>query len=684
MNLHISDASHKVQSPISSPIQGLLPTDIPQETQYNCLATTLSNDKAVPNTPPARPGDSTYLLSPILELPTQVDNCIMTSPSTRPLSPRLGFSDLLPLYELQSQHTSISQAKMPKFIPTKDIVSTSSSEFIQHVINLHEQVALSGQPNYLGCRLPVPTKLNIALWRQLLAGYSDYQVCEFLEYGWPVNYTKSDLPQFHPTNHASAHRFFPHVDKHVITELQHGGTIGPFTHNPFSSPITMSPLQTVEKKGTTDRRVVMDLSFPQGSSVNDGIPKNSYCNSPYKLQYPSVDDLVRIIREKGQGCHLYKRDLSRAYRQLYIDPGDYNLLGFSWRNQLYIDIVEVFGLRSAALACQRTTNAVTFIYQNLGYNCVNFLDDFGGCDTPDRAMEAFEGLGQLLYDLGLTEAQHKAVPPAPTMVFLGILLSSLDFTMSIPTEKMQNLKSTLTHWLTKSHATKKQLQSLIGLLEHISCCVKPGRVFMNSILNTLRDFPRNVHRIKLGVSFMADVHWFAMFAEVYNGTSIMPELYFSEPDSVFACDASLTAAGGFYNGYYFHKLFPTSLARHHINALELLTVIVCAKLWGQHWGGQRITVYCDNLAAVTVINSSRSKDIFMQACIRELWFIAAKHSFEIRAAHISTTDNRIPDHLSRWHQSPVHKQKFFDLTINYDLQHVIVTDALFEFTYQWR
>ncbi|KAI8512060.1 hypothetical protein Bbelb_111600 [Branchiostoma belcheri] len=34
------------------------------------------------------------------------------------------------------------------------------------------------------------------------------------------------------------------------------------------------------------------------------------------------------------------------------------------------------------------------------------------------------------------------------------------------------------------------------------------------------------------------------------------------------------------------------------------------------------------------------------------------------AAHISGVDNRLPDHLSRWHLSPVHAERFNSLTQN--------------------
>ena len=110
--------------------------------------------------------------------------------------------------------------------------------------------------------------------------------------------------------------------------------------------------------------MVVDLSFPQGCSVNAGIATDTYLGEEFKQRLPGVDALLDIIRLKGRHCHLFKLDLSRAYRQLRIDPRDYHLLGFRHRGSFYFDIAPPFGLRSSAMMCQRTTNAVTFYFKN--------------------------------------------------------------------------------------------------------------------------------------------------------------------------------------------------------------------------------------------------------------------------------------------------------------------------------
>ena len=86
------------------------------------------------------------------------------------------------------------------------------------------------------------------------------------------------------------------------------------------------------------RRVVMDLSFPPGCSVNDSIPQDTYLGKYCKLRLPGIDQLVEFILEKGRHCLVFKKDLSRAYHQFPIDLKDYHLLGFHYQGKFYLTL----------------------------------------------------------------------------------------------------------------------------------------------------------------------------------------------------------------------------------------------------------------------------------------------------------------------------------------------------------
>ncbi len=76
----------------------------------------------------------------------------------------------------------------------------------------------------------------------------------------------------------------------------------------------------------------------------------------------------------------------------------------------------------------------------------------------------------------------------------------------------------------------------------------------------------------------------------------MPMMDWSQEDEVLASDDCMVGGGGWFKGKYIHGQFAEFIKNQglHINALELLTVIVCMKLWGKYWKGQRIIIACDN------------------------------------------------------------------------------------------
>ena len=57
-------------------------------------------------------------------------------------------------------------------------------------------------------------------------------------------------------------------------------TIDPFYKSPISS-LHYSPFMTGDKPNSNTRRVIIDLSWPYDSSVNDGVDKFSYLGTDF-------------------------------------------------------------------------------------------------------------------------------------------------------------------------------------------------------------------------------------------------------------------------------------------------------------------------------------------------------------------------------------------------------------------
>ncbi|CAC5407012.1 unnamed protein product [Mytilus coruscus] len=247
---------------------------------------------------------------------------------------------------------------------------------------VHEAVFYSGKPNFAYCKIPVRSNFNIQLWEQLLEDYHDKIVFEFLKYGWPLNYVKDTLsdPPTRRQNHLSQ----------------------------FSIP-----------KGDSNRRVIVDCSHGNTLSINEGIPSDTFLNENFKLYYPRHEEFIALLLNHGRGCAIWKLDLSRAFRQLVLDPHDLHLQGYERREQIFIDNRLIFGMRSSPQACQRTTNAVSYMLWKSNIHIINYVDDFGGVSDNQNAEYDYNFVLELFRRLGLEVSKEKCLPPTKVLTFLG-------------------------------------------------------------------------------------------------------------------------------------------------------------------------------------------------------------------------------------------------------------------------
>ena len=344
-----------------------------------------------------------------------------------------------------------------------------------------------------------------------------------------------------------------------------------------------------------------------------------------------------------------KLDLSRAYRQLAIDPWDYHFLGFTFDDLLFFDIFFAFGLRPATMACQRTTNAIMFLYLALGYFCTNYIDDFGGCDTPARASDAFHALKWLFHELGISTSADKDLPPSTSMIFLGILIDTIAMTLSVPASKLTELVQCICSVLRCKQISFHQLQPLLGLLSFVTACVHPAHIFISALLNGLSGLAHSCHLL-ITPEIHSDLEWWLHFLPHYNGVSLILPPTFTP--HIIVTDACYDGAGGHFGNYCFHGQFPTEIrdtSDFDINVKELLAIIVALRLWGPNMAGQCLLLHSDNQDAVLALNNRCSRSPLIQQCLHIIWFLCETFDFDTQAEHIPGYINVIADLLSHWY-----------------------------------
>ena len=156
----------------------------------------MRNINCVPSlvTAPPHQGGATTHVPPMVDRPKHQE----VTPMSRPFHPGNGsgigddcsgkqpaFSYIRHLCETDAENVEVDlsphafREHRQAFWPS---MSDAAPPELRHI---YEAVRHSGIPNAMGCRIPVPSGLNIPEWRKLLGGSQDDRtLCDYLEFGF--------------------------------------------------------------------------------------------------------------------------------------------------------------------------------------------------------------------------------------------------------------------------------------------------------------------------------------------------------------------------------------------------------------------------------------------------------------------------------------------------------------------
>jgi hypothetical protein len=251
----------------------------------------------------------------------------------------------------------------------------------------------------------------------------------------------------------------------------------------------------------------------------------------------------------------------------------------------------------------------------------------------------------------LVTSNSKTVKPAYKCNCLGIVIDTLDFTISIPQDKLRAIISICKQLQKFKKLTKHQLQSILGLLMYLHKAIKPACLFVNRIIALLRIAPHN-GLVHVGQEFRRDLEWFCRFAQVYNGITRFDKSIILIDYEVYT-DASLNGIGA----HCGNRVYAYSIEGKGDNIAywEALNVLVALRTWADKFMHKTVRVWCDNAAAVSIFQTSKGSDRVLQAIARNIWLLSAIWDINLICEHIPGEQNKIADLLSRWrsHRAPV-------------------------------
>ncbi|CAG2196116.1 unnamed protein product [Mytilus edulis] len=125
-------------------------------------------------------------------------------------------------------------------------------------------------------------------------------------FGFKINSLLDKKVDKFPSNHKSARENPDAVNLKLNKEIMKGRIKGPFDEPPFDKFIC-SPLGLIPKKESGSFRLIHDLSFPKGDSVNFWTPPE-YTS----VSYQNIETVIELVQEHGFNCEMREANTNKC------------------------------------------------------------------------------------------------------------------------------------------------------------------------------------------------------------------------------------------------------------------------------------------------------------------------------------------------------------------------------------
>ena len=486
--------------------------------------------------------------------------------------------------------------------PVKTCVATSTPADVdtKHA-NVHTRVSRVGAQNP-NTGVPVLIEahplLDSTAWETCLSRHPDRtfvdKIIKYTNEGVPISYTGPRNYRVH-ANWNSAHKHSDIVYNTLLSDVAKGTKAGPFSHPPFSTFIG-SPLGVFPRKRPGKYRLIHDLSWPPGQSVNDYISSEDS-----SVQYISFDDIVQKVSTYGVGALMARLDISDAYKHILVRPEDWDVLGCTWittdhnntpKVEFFVDLTLPFGLRSSAKLFSEMAHALKL---SMLYNGVSdadqYLDDFITFGPPHSTVcnDNLNAMLRICEYIGFHVNPEKVSAPTTVIEFLGLVIDSDLLEVRVSDERISSVISELLKFYNRRSCTKRELLSLVGKLIFVSMAVKSGRSFVRRIIDLSKRIRHLHHKARLNKACRDDIKWWIMFLPHWNGVSLISDVsWTTNIDMELYTDASDLAAAGYFNGKWFIFQFQGPfryLQKYNITFRELLAIVIALATWAHVYRG---------------------------------------------------------------------------------------------------
>lgn len=372
---------------------------------------------------------------------------------------------------------------------------------------------------------------------------------------------------------------------------------------------------------------------------------NKYINT----EHFKIEDLRTALKLITRNCFMTKIDLKDAYYFINIHRDFRKYLRFQFEEELYEFNVLPFGLSTAPYIFTKIMKPIVRILRSAALLSINYLDDY--ClmgQTYEECLNNTKQTFKLLTSLGFIINKEKScMIPSKICTFLGFVLDSEKFQITLPIEKIDRVKFEITQYFSIHRCKIRDFARLVGLLVSICPAVEYGWLYTKlferiKYLNLNSDDNYDKY-MNLPATIQPHLQWW--YNAIQNPVSRIRE---DKHDLEIFSDASNTGWGAACGGETASGLWSAQDLTHHINYLEILAAFIGLKVFAKDLNNCQILLRVDNTTAMSYINRMGGVQYpHLTDIATQLWQWCELRKIYVIASYIKSKDNITADAESR-------------------------------------
>ena len=472
-------------------------------------------------------------------------------------------------------------------------------------------------------------KRNISFWRDVL--HAPPPVLDCINHGYclPLKFLP---PPYAQDNHKSASLQQQFVDEAVKSLLKNRCVM-----KVSEKPYICSPLSVVSN-ATGKLHLVLNLRY-----LNQFL---------HVISFKYEDLRIAALMFEGDEF-LIKFDLKSGYHHVDIFPGHHKYLGFRWdtnsETNYYVFTVLPFGLATACYLFTKLMRPLVRYWRGRGLKAIVYLDDgIIAVKGEQRALEESNLVRHELECAGFVINQEKSHwTPTKSIEWLGFNIDLAKGEFSVPTNKLDALKSQLHAVAEAPTVPARQLASMVGKIMSMSLALGPvTRMMTRNLYLVLNQRIAWCQNLVLTPEASQELTFWMEEITKFNGRYIWPK-----PSAlrVVYSDASDTGYGGYMvehgnrvtNGQWLeHEAQESSTWR------ELRAVRLILESFQTFLKNERVRWFSDNQNVVRIVQYGSRKPT-LQAEALAIFSVCMRNLIRIEPEWIPREQNKFADYLSR-------------------------------------